>query len=163
MANKPMTHEIREKIKHYTKNRIDISDVIEGIDIKGEDLRDTIINRFNRVSDNISGAKFSRAIIGTPTSITNLSGTKMINCMFDDTQFIGTVFMRSCNCRDSVFSGALMHNLQYQNTDFRGCKFCETAIRLGTTYSVGSKFSKDVFQDLAKMWHLKIEVQDEKD
>lgn len=157
MTLKPMTHEIRTKIKRYIKNRIDISDIIKDIDIKGEDLSYAIIETFNRVSDNLSGTRFSHASIGKEGRITNLSGTKMINCRFDDTIFRGMVYMRRCDCHDSDFSGAVLTNVEYQYSNFENCKFCETCIRIGTKYSAHSKFSANLFQDLGKMWNLKIE------
>ena len=157
--NKPMTHAIRDRIKIAIKNGIDISDLIRDIDIKGEDLRDSIISNLMRVKEDISGAKFSRATIGRTDKITNLSNNVMRNCKFDDTIFIGTIFMRRCDVRDSDFSGAQAQGIEYQNSDFRGCRFCETVMRFGSSYSLGSKFSPEMFEDLAKMWNLDIKVR----
>ena len=159
--NVPMNNALREQIKVAIKNGLDISDLIRGVDIKGENLKGAIIKDFNRPNDDITKVDLSKAIIGEEGKITNLSGTIMRSVRFDDVVFKGTVFLRRCDCRESVFSGAVMVNLEYQNTDFRGCKFCETAIRLGTTYSLGSKFSDNVFDDLGKMWGLEIKVRGE--
>lgn len=157
--NQPMNHAIRRRIKIAIKNGVDISDLIKDYSLKGEDLRGAVIKTFNRVSDDMSGANFSKAIIGEPGKITNVSGSKMKNCRFDDVTFIGTVFMRRCDCRDSNFSGAQLQQMEYQNSDFRGCKFCETAIRFGSNYSLGSRFSQDMFEDLGKMWNLDIKIR----
>ena len=153
-----MTHDLRDKIKMYVKNGIDISPLIEGIDIKGEDFSGAIIKTFNRVNDNISDIKLERAIIGEKGKVTNLSGTKMINCKCGDMRFLGKVFLRRCNCEDSDFSGADFSNVEYQKTNFRGCKFCETLIRLGSSYGTDATFDSNLFKELTKNWRLKVEV-----
>lgn len=156
-----MTSFVREQIKIAIKNGNDISHLIKGVTICNEDLSGARIKEFNRISEDLSGLKLSKAIIGEEGKITNLSGSNMRKCRFDDVVFLGFIYMRRCDCRDSVFSGATMHNLEYQYTDFRGCTFCETAIRLGTSFSLGAKFSSDVFKDLGKMWGLEIKQKDE--
>jgi len=159
--NQPMNHAIRNKIKMAIKNQADISDLIRDVSIAGENLEGAIIKDFVRVNDNMSGANFSKAIIGTPGKIVNVSGSKLVNCRFDDVNFLSTTFMRRCDCRGANFSGAQVQKVEYQNSDFRGCKFCETAMRFGSNYSLGSKFSPEMFEDLGKMWNLDIKPRSE--
>ena len=99
----PMTSDLRRKIKMAIKNRLDISELIKNVEIKGEDLSYAIIKDFTRVKCNISRAKFCNTIIGQKSKITNISDNIMKECNFGDTTFIGTVFMRRCNCRDIRF------------------------------------------------------------
>ena len=40
---RPMTHELRSKIQSYIKNKMDISPLIEGVCIKGENLSHAVI------------------------------------------------------------------------------------------------------------------------
>lgn len=157
---KPMTAELRSKIQLYIKNGIDISDLIEGVEIQNEDFSYAIIKYFNRIKDDISGIRLSKAIIGEEGKITNVSGSKIRNAFFDDVKFLGSVFMRRCDCRGTDFGGAQLQNVQYQGTDFRLCKFCEAAIRIGTSYSAGSKFSPDLFKDLGIMWNLDVKQKE---
>ena len=153
---KPMTNEIREKIKRYIKNGIDISEVIRDVSIRGEDLSYAIIKDFTRVKDDMSGVRLTKAKIGVKGKVLVICNNKMINSFWDDAQFYGHILFRKNDCKNSNFSGAIMYDVEYQNTDFRHCKFCETAVRLGTTYSLGSKFSADLFSDLGRMLNLTI-------
>ena len=158
---KEMTHALREKIKIYIKNGRDISELIKDVSLRGEDLSYAIIKDFKRIKDNMSGARFTKAQIGEEGKNTTICNNKMKGSFWDDCQFKGHIFFRRNDCENSDFCGALMHNVEYQFTNFRGCKFCETAIRIGMSYSEGARFSADLFRDLAKMWNLEITVKEE--
>ncbi len=160
---KPMTQQLRDKIKMFIKNGNDISQLIEGVEIKNEDFRYAIIKRFDRIKDNLSGLNLSNATIGTKGKVVNLSNSIMHNVRFCDTEFIGKVFMRRCDCEDSDFSGANLSNLEYQYTNFARCKFCETIIRLGSDYGFNAKFDTNLFKDLTKNWNLDVRFKDEND
>ncbi len=151
-----MTEELRKKIKTYIKNKIDISPLIQDIDLKGEDLSGAIIKTFNRVEDDLSGCNFSRCIIGEEGKITNLSGTKFRNCNFRGTKFLGKIFLRHCDCRNSDFSEAWMPYVEGQFSDFRECKICEVFTRIGTDYWFKAKFDEGVLGDFPKMWGLEV-------
>ncbi len=152
----PMTNDLRKRIKIRIKNHLDISDLIQDVDIKGEDLQYAIIKNFTRVKVDISRVNLSNAVIGEKGKVTNISGNIMRNCRFCDIRFLGRVYMRKCICDGSDFNGADCSNVEYQKTSFLNCKFCETAIRLGSSYSWGAKFSQNFFDDLAKGWAIKI-------
>ena len=158
---KPVTHELRNKIKMMIKNKEDISDLLDNIDIRGEDLSYAIIKRFNRTKQNLSRTKFTYAVIGEEGIVTNLSGNIFRECDFCNTHFLGTVYMRRCDCRGSNFSCAWMHNVEYQYSDMRQCNFCEAILRLGSDYGYKTKVDKNIFLDLAKHWNIKVEIKDE--
>lgn len=156
----PMSNEIRKTIKRYIKNRIDISNIIKGISIKGEDLSYAIITDFNRSSEDMHGIRLSKAVIGKEGKVTTICGNNLRGSFFDDVQFLGHTLFRRNDCRDSDFGGALAHNMEYQYSDFRGCRFCEVSIRIGTSYSANAKFSPEFFKDLGDMWNLNITVKE---
>ncbi len=158
---KPMTHTLRLKIKMAIKNNLDISDLIENVDIKGENLSNAIIQRFNRTSQNMSRTNFSCASIGKKGTITNLSNNKFFDCNFSETKFLGIVYLRRCDCSGSNFSGAECHNVEYQHSIFKNCNFCEAIFRLGSDYGYKAKFDKNLFQDLAKHWNIEIIVKED--
>jgi len=151
---KVMTNQLRAKIQKYIKNRLDISDLIKDVDIRGENLYRAIITDFQRFKENK---------IGKSGKITQITDCKLIESNFNETEFIGTIFFRRNNCQRSNFNGAFLPHLQYQQTDFRFATFCEAVIRIGTTYGEGSKFSADLFKDLGNMWGLQILLKDEVD
>ncbi len=159
----PMSHKLKEKIRMYVKNKIDISDLISNVEIKGEDLSHAIIKKFNRTGENLSGTNFSYSEIGEEGIVTNLSNNKFLNCNFRNAHFLGTVYLRKCDCRGSNFQCAWLHNVEYQYSDVRNCNFCEAIMRLGSDYGYKTKVDKNIFLDLAKYWNIKIEIKEDQD
>lgn len=149
---KPMTNELREKIRTYIKNKLDISDLIKDVDIKGENLSRAIIKDFDRINDDISGCDLSYCIIGEEGKITNLSGTIMRDCNFKHTKFLGKVWLRRVDARGSNFTGAYIPYVSYEYGDFRGCKFCSTIFTIGSREGLKARFDKKIFEDLSKGW-----------
>lgn len=158
---KPMSNELRKKIKNYIKNGIDIADLIGGIKITGEDLSGAIISRFVRNKDNLARCNFSRCKIGTKGKVSIITNCNLQEAKFTDTIFIGKTFLRRCDARNSDFSGADCSNVEYQFTDFRGAKFCEVLLRLGSSYGLGAKFSQDLFKDLTDGWNIEVKVKED--
>ena len=151
-----MTAVVRQKIKTYIKNGIDISKLIEGYSLKGENLAGAKIKNFNRSKQDMRGTDFSRCVIGTKGTINNVSGCNFQGSIWCDCEIAGTMFARRCNFRDSDFSGAVFANVEYQFTDFTGAKFCEACVRLGSDYGMGAKFDTSFFKDLTKGWNIKV-------
>jgi len=158
---KPMTEQQRKKIKTYIKNQLDISELIKDYSIKGEDLSGAIIKKFTRSRDDMTGVNLSKCIIGEKGTVNNISGSKLRRSRWCDTEVLGRLFARKCDCREADFSGAILTNVEYQNTDFRQAKFCECCLRIGSDYGMGSKMDENFFRDLAKGWNLQIKVKDE--
>lgn len=156
---KPMTNEIRNKIDMYRKNGLDISSLIDGVNIKGEDLRRCVIKNFNRNNEDLKGTKFSYATIGEEGKVLNISNNNFVGSEFIETKFIGKIFLRRCNCSSCNFNGAWMQNVEYQGTDFRKSDFCEAVIRLGSSYGLKAKFDENLFKDLAKHWNIQIIIK----
>ena len=156
---KPMTVEQRKKIQTYIKNGLDISDLIKDYSIKHEDLSGAIITTICRANDDMNGVNFSRCIIGLRGAVNNISGCKARRSRWCDTEVLGVMFARKCDFREADFSGAVLTNVEYQNTDFRGAKFCEACMRLGTDYGLGCKMDENFFRDLAKGWNLEVRLK----
>jgi len=157
-----MTHVLREKIKTSIKNGIDISNLIENVCIKNEDLSNAIIKKFVRKDTNISGCNFSSVIFGDKDSSSvdvMILKTNLQNCNFQGAIFKGRAFMRSCDARNCNFKSADVSNIDYQYTNFEGCTFCESVIKISTRSGIGCKFPKEVFEDLTKGWDMNIEIK----
>ena len=159
---KPMTHAIRDKIKMYIKNGLDISDLIKDVDIKGENLSRAKIKDFNRRNENMSGTNFSFVSIGEEGRVTNLSNNKFLNCNFEGAKFLGKVYLRRCDCSNSYFAESSFYNVEYQHSKFLNCNFCEAIIRLGSDYGYGAKFDKNLFLDLGRHWNIEVKFKEEK-
>lgn len=153
---KPITHKLRTKIRQYIKSGIDISSLIEGYSLKGEDLSNAKIASLNRLSEDLTGASFQHAIIGTEGEITNFSGSKLVNVCFKGTRFNGKVLMRKCDCRGANFCEAWIPYVEYQWSDFTGCSFCDITWQMGSRGALGAKFDLNFFKELGKALNLEI-------
>lgn len=158
---KPITNELRKKIQMYTKNKLDISELIFNIDIKGENLSHAVIKNFNRTGENLSGTKFTYAVIGREGIVTNLSSNIFRDCDFCNTHFLGTIYMRKCDCRGSNFQCAWCHNVEWQHSDVRNCNFCEAILRLGTDYFFKTRVDINLFRDLTKYLNIEVKIKED--
>jgi uncharacterized protein YjbI with pentapeptide repeats len=162
---KPITNVLREKIKMYIKNKIDISPLIKNMSIKDENLSGAIIKDIYRVNTNISNCNFSNATIGSDDKIATFLGCNMVNCNFEGTNFVGKTWIRNCDARNCNFKNSNVSLVDYRFTDFTGSTFCYAIIRIGSKTGLGCKFPKEMFYDLTKNWKMGIKVfdKDEKD
>lgn len=151
---KQLSNELKNKINSYIKNKIDISDLLIGYDIKGLDLSNSVISNFNRINEDLSNTNFAGATIGIEGKITNLSNNNFQHCNFRGTRFLGKIFMRRCDCRNASFAEAFLPYVEYQYSDFRGCKFCATTLTIGSREGLKAKFSKELFTELIKYWDI---------
>ena len=150
--NEKLTPEEIKKVKTYIKNGLDISELIKNKDIRNLDLSYAKIKDFNRVNDDISGVNLSYAVIGEENKITNLSGTIMRNCNFRGAKFLGKVFMRKVDARNSCFREAYMPYVEYQFGDFRNCDFCGVIICIHGRNGLKAKFDKKLWDELTRAW-----------
>jgi uncharacterized protein YjbI with pentapeptide repeats len=155
-VRKPMTETVRQKIKTRIKNQLDISDLIEDYSIRGENLTGAIIKKFNRAYDDMVGVNLTRCIIGEKGSRNNITRAKLKNSIWCDSEILGYLVANKCDCRNADFSGAQLSNVEYQFCDFRGAKFCETLLRIGSAHGMGAKFDTSFFKDLARGWSVTI-------
>ena len=162
MTLKPMTEKIRNQIKMYKKNGIDVSDLIKDYIIAGEDLSFCVIKNFNREEKNLKGINLAGAIIGDGSkSVVRICDKDLRGSSFNGTKFLNTTFLRRCKLQKCDFREADLSKVQYQGSDASGSEFCECILRLGTSYALGSKVSLDIFKDLADVWGFKlIEVEE---
>jgi uncharacterized protein YjbI with pentapeptide repeats len=138
------TTKLKTHIAQCIKNQIDISDLIENVNIQNLDLSYAKISRFNRINDNISGCSLAKATIGQETTTTHLSGTVMVGCNFKDTRFLGKVMMKHVDARNTNFDGTWLPRVSYRGSDFRGATFCQIAFTIGGLAGHGAKFNKSL-------------------
>ncbi len=155
---RPMSNELRKKIKMHIKNRIDISDLIKDVSIKGEDLSRAIVKDFSRPDDDISGCNLCETVIGEDGKITNLNRITGRNLNCQRTILKGMVWLRRADVRNSNFKGAFMPQLDYRFSDLRGCDFCGAIFNFGSDKGVGAILGEDFFKDFAKQWGVEIKV-----
>ena len=152
----PMTHEVRKTISMAIKNGLDISDLIANYSIANEDLSNSIIKKFNRDRENISGLILTNAIIGTEETPASMSQVSAIGCCFKATKFLGQVNARKGNFTGTNWTDAYIPYCDYKFADLRGCTFCGTAFTMSTSQSYGAKFDIKFFEHMGKMFNLTI-------
>ena len=155
-----ITAVVRKKIKQYIKNKIDISPLIEGKIIKGEDFSYAIIKKMKREEDNISDCNFSNCLIGSDDDIVSLLRCNMKNCNFNSAKFVGRAWIRYCDARNCNFKNADVSDVDYRFSDFRDGDFCNSKITISTSAGVGCKFPVSMFEELCKGWLLNITVEE---
>ena len=146
---KIFTTELRDRIQIYHKNRLDISPLIDGYSIKGEDLSGCVIKKFNRMKEDISYCNLSRCIIGEKDEITHLSRANMEYCNFQDTVFLGKIWLRYVNARGCNFHSAFVPFVEYQYGDFRDCNFCDCVWRMGSRAGHHAIINKEILEKWA--------------
>jgi len=156
---RPMTHELRTQIALYIKNRLDISELIAGVDIRSMDLSGSIIKKLDKSNCNISNCNFCGALIGGDNEVIRLTNAIAKNCNFKRAKFLSKVMARRIDARDSNFYCTYMPYIDYRYADLRGCNFCECIFSLGTAKSYGASFSPEFFQDLASFWNIEINIK----
>lgn len=160
----PLTSELKNKIDMYIKNGLDISLLIENLDIKRMNLSRAIIKTIKRTNSDISGCNFSNCIIGDPNSeqinTVSLINCKMDDCKFDGAKFVSSAWVRNCHAHNCRFNGADISLCDYQYTDFgENSSFCNAKITISTNSGIGAKFPKSMFETLTKNWVTKIKVE----
>lgn len=156
---KPMTHKLRNKIKLAIKNRQDISDLIEGVDIKGENLSYAIIKRMDRIQDDFSGATFDYCVFGQSRERMNWSGSIAQNCRFRNARFESFMVFRGTDFRGSSFREAFLPFMTCEKADFRRVNWCDVTLQLGSEKMHNAKFSYGLIKVLAKFMNFKITVE----
>ncbi len=151
-----LTEKVREQIRIHIKNGIDISPLIEGFSIKGENLSGAIIKKFNRAKQDMRKVNLTKCVIGESGKINNISGAKLQNSVWCDAVVKGKLFARKIDARNVDFSGAVLTNVEYQNAHLEGAKFCETCMRVGSSYGWGAKFDTTFLDDLTKGWDVSV-------
>lgn len=149
---KRMTEQVRQKIVAYRKNKLDISDLIKGVDIRNEDLSRCIIKTLEIINGDISNCNFSEAIIGEEGKQTILVGTKMVGCNFKKTVFKGTATIRHSDASNCNMSEMFAPFLEYQYANLRGCNLCDAVIRVGSRGGHAAILDDTLF----KLWGINI-------
>lgn len=156
-VRKKMSENVRNKIKEYIKNNLDISDLIEDYDIKGEYLAGATIKRFNRINEDLQNINFVRCTIGEDGKITNLSGSNLKGSNFQRTTFLGKTWFKGCDLRNTNFNDAWMPFVEYQYADLRNITLCNAFIRIGSRSGFKAKFEWKLFELLSQ--YLNLDVQ----
>jgi uncharacterized protein YjbI with pentapeptide repeats len=154
-----LTSTERQKIQEYTKNGIDISSLLIGKDIKGENLSRAVIKFMQREHDDITGCNFSYATIGnTENKIVYFLRTKMQNCSFEGAKFISTTWIRNCDAKNCNFKSVDGAKIDYRYTDFTGSSFCEAIITISTKSGMGCKFDAELLTNLTQYWGVNVKI-----
>lgn len=131
---KKITTELKNKIAKYRKNRLDISELIEGFSLKGEDVSGCIIGKLNRLNDDLTGCNFANCIF--PNEV-HLSHSILEGCNFKNCDFQGKTYMKYVKARGANFEDARVPSVVYTGADMRDVLFCRTTWQLGS--NVGYK------------------------
>lgn len=157
-VRKVMTEEVRNKIKLYIKEGIDISDLIENYSLKNENLAGSIIKKLDRLQEDISNCNFVNCVIGEEGKVTNLSGCILKGSNFQSTKFLGTIWLRGSDLRNCNFNNAWIPFVDYQYADLRNISLCETTIKIGSKSGLHAKFNWSLFEKLAKYLQMDMEA-----
>jgi uncharacterized protein YjbI with pentapeptide repeats len=146
---KDMTHSLRQKIGEYKKAGMDISELIRGINIKGEDLSYAVISELAVPGQDISGANFTASNVKL---IAN--GARCQNCRFIRTQFLQGSSLRGADCRRANFYEASGGYLDYSYSDMRGANICGATFSFASRLGRGAKVSENILDLLKKWWDI---------
>ena len=158
---KPWTQDLANKIAIRVKNKLDISELVKDVNIKGQDLSRAIIKDLHIISQDITNTSFFQAQLGEEGKITSFINSNLQDCNFGRTKFLGRVLMHNCDARRTNFRNAFFPDAEYKMTDFRGATFCHCVMKIGTEEGAGCKFDLQFFRDLTKMWKVKVNVTEE--
>jgi len=150
----PLTSSIRDKLKLAIKNREDISSLIDDYSIKDEYLANAVIKKLNRRNEDMRNINFANSIIGEEGIITNLCQNDMRGCNFSGVKFLGKIWFKHTDLRNSNFTNAYLVNVEYQFADLRNIVVCSMVFKYGADEGFGCKFSKKIFDDLGKYWEI---------
>jgi uncharacterized protein YjbI with pentapeptide repeats len=152
-----MTENVRNKIKGYIKNGMDISELIADYDISNEDFSGAVIKNLTRINEKIINTKFIRCIFGDKDNIINFSGSDLKGCNFSYARFNGLVWFRRADLRNVNFNDAFVPQVEYQYSDLRNASICNTVFRLSSKAGLGAKLEWKQFELLAKYMQLDIQ------
>jgi len=159
---KPWTSDLQKKIAIRIKNKLDISELIKDVDIKGQNFSRAIIKDFHLLNVDIAGTNFYQAQLGEEGKISSFINCHMPDCCFEKARFLGKFLMHSSNAKRCSFEEAWFPDVEYKFTDFRGATFCHCVMKLGTEEGAGCKFDFSFLKELTKMWKVKVDVREEK-
>jgi len=156
---KPLTNDLKKKIEVNIKNKIDISELIDGVDLRGADLSRAIIKNIRLTGIDIRGTNWSYAKIGNVETPSYFIKCNLDNSNFYGIEFTGKFWARSCSAKNCNFKYANLANAEYQYTDFTGSDFCDSVLRIGTREGLGCIFPPTLFEQLCKGWKNKVKVE----
>ena len=149
---KIISNEHREQINSYIKNGKDISGLLEGYELKNQSFSKAIIKKLNRYNEDISNCNFSYSTIGDLNTETNLSGCNLKGTSFKGAKFLGRTIIRNADMRNCNLSNTDLNEFEYQNSDFRGGKFCGCVLKIGTDAGQGAIVDEGLIALLKRGW-----------
>jgi uncharacterized protein YjbI with pentapeptide repeats len=152
---KIINHEQRAKIDSYIKNGKDISELLEGYELKGGNFNNAIIKKITRYNEDLSNCTFVNTVIGELGTETNLSGCTFDGSNFKGAKFLGRTIIRNTSCKNCNFNETDLNHLDYSRADFRGSSFCEAIIQIGSMSGHGALFDKSILELLTRGWVIK--------
>ena len=149
---KIFTNSIKQAIQERKKNKLDISDLIAGVDIKGQDLSLTIIKSLNRFNEDLSKTNFSGCSFGEEQKSINLVGCDLQYSNFKNAISKGIFNIKRSNLSFSNLSESFFPFVEYQHANLLGCNICDAVWRLGSRAGHGCKIDSKML----KSWGLLI-------
>jgi uncharacterized protein YjbI with pentapeptide repeats len=149
MYLKPMTHDVRLRIKEYQKSGMDISSLISGKEIKGEDFSRCLISSLDVPETDISGCNFTGA-----TMRINAQGAKARDCKFIRCKILPDSCFRGCDLRGSNFYEADCGFVDYAYADLRGANICGAQFSFASKLGYKAKLSPNVIDLIKKWWDI---------
>jgi len=156
---KPFTSDLKNKINSYIKNKIDISELIKDVDLKGVDLAGAIIKDFQFLERDISGSTWANTKLGNDKTPCSFIRCNLTNCNFYGARFVGKTWVRSCKAHNCNFKTADLAKVDYQYTDFTASDFCDSILKIGTREGLGCILPDSLFEDLCKGWKMRIKIE----
>ncbi|HUS87956.1 MAG TPA: hypothetical protein VMW91_01070 [Desulfosporosinus sp.] len=159
-VKKPMTHNVRKRISEYSKTQMDISELISGYSIKGEDLSFCYIAELNVSGEDISGCNLT----GSKIKIQAQKATAQ-NCKFIRTEFLQGSSLRGGDFRRSNFYQANAGYIDYAYGDFRGANICGVVLSFASKLGYKAKFAENLVDLVRKWWDIvpsSLQMQDER-
>lgn len=160
---KAITSTLRTQITDRIRNKIDISDLLEDVNFKGENLSNAIISKLRIIDRDISGTNFSNTILGNDKDIFTILRCNIENCNFNGAKFIGKALVRSCNAKNCNFKNADVALASYEYTDFSGSSFCNAIIKVDSRGGLGAIFDINLLKELCKEWKKKPIIEESKE
>jgi uncharacterized protein YjbI with pentapeptide repeats len=159
-TKKPMTHSVRKRIAEHKKTQVDVSELIRGYSIKGEDLSYCYISDLNVTGEDISECNFTGATI-------KIQAQKAIaqNCRFIRTTFLQGSSLRYGDFKKSNFYQANAGYIDYAYGDFRGANICGAVLSVASRLGHKAKFSENLIDLIRKWWDIvpsSLPMQDER-
>ena len=149
---KQPTELFKQQLADMIKQQEDVSNFIQGYNIKGLNLSRAIISKFIRINENISNTLFIDAIIGTEGEITSFQGCNISGSNFTRCLFKGTTWFKNTKMQNANFHYSSVLNGHWEGADMRNCDWCGILTRFDSQHYLRSIMSEEGIQRFCGVW-----------